>query len=340
MAMELAATLGSVSDHYLCGRLEDRNAMKKKIKRKKKAGRGKEQPAPRHGDQSVEPRGDQVVSEKGIEKGRGSSDTTYGSRPRTLSKLQLAMRKRLESGSFRQINERLYSVTGKDAFKFMEDDPKQFSIYHSGYREQVKKWPRNPLDDIIRMVKKQPSYYVVADFGCGEARLATEVKQRVHSFDLVAVNENVTACNMRHTPLQSDSVDIAVFCLSLMGTDYPDFLTEARRILKPSGKLLIAEVLSRYTILVTKLVAQKFDKGEPGVLYLGLHHRADCPKFEDKSAFLKGVERMGFLKEHERLLSDFFVIWSFRVFGSGWKEKGKAGKNAMPSLKGSVYKKR
>mmetsp|Transcript_27209 Transcript_27209/g.106013 ORF Transcript_27209/g.106013 Transcript_27209/m.106013 type:complete len:215 (+) Transcript_27209:420-1064(+) len=214
----------------------------------------------------------------------------------------------------------------------MEADPKQFSIYHSGYREQVKKWPRNPLDDIIRMVKKQPSSYMVretplssgesisrkvfdqhvltrqvADFGCGEARLAREVKQRVHSFDLVAINENVTACNMKHTPLQSDSVDIAVFCLSLMGTDYPDFLTEARRILKPSGKLFIAEVLSR---------------------------------FEDKSAFLKGVERMGFLKEHERLLSDFFVIWSFRIVGSGRKEKGKGGKSAMPSLKGSVYKKR
>mmetsp|Transcript_27207 Transcript_27207/g.105990 ORF Transcript_27207/g.105990 Transcript_27207/m.105990 type:complete len:165 (+) Transcript_27207:420-914(+) len=141
----------------------------------------------------------------------------------------------------------------------MEADPKQFSIYHSGYREQVKKWPRNPLDDIIRMVKKQPSSYMVADFGCGEARLAREVKQRVHSFDLVAINENVTACNMKHTPLQSDSVDIAVFCLSLMGTDYPDFLTEARRILKPSGKLFIAEVLSRYTISINKFCSSELN---------------------------------------------------------------------------------
>mmetsp|Transcript_27202 Transcript_27202/g.105931 ORF Transcript_27202/g.105931 Transcript_27202/m.105931 type:complete len:289 (+) Transcript_27202:35-901(+) len=264
--------------------LEGRNAIKKKMKRKKKAGRGKEQLPPRRWNQSDEGRWDQGVSEKGIEKGRGSSDGTFGSRPRTLSKLQLAMRKRLESGTFRQINERLYSVTGKDAFSFMEADPKQFSIYHSGYREQVKKWPRNPLDDIIRMVKKQPSSYMVretplssgesisrkvfdqhvltrqvADFGCGEARLAREVKQRVHSFDLVAINENVTACNMKHTPLQSDSVDIAVFCLSLMGTDYPDFLTEARRILKPSGKLFIAEVLSRYTISINKFCSSELN---------------------------------------------------------------------------------
>mmetsp|Transcript_27206 Transcript_27206/g.105986 ORF Transcript_27206/g.105986 Transcript_27206/m.105986 type:complete len:99 (+) Transcript_27206:35-331(+) len=91
--------------------LEGRNAIKKKMKRKKKAGRGKEQLPPRRWNQSDEGRWDQGVSEKGIEKGRGSSDGTFGSRPRTLSKLQLAMRKRLESGTFRQINERLYSVT-------------------------------------------------------------------------------------------------------------------------------------------------------------------------------------------------------------------------------------
>lgn len=38
------------------------------------------------------------------------------------------------------------------------------------------------------------------------------------------------------------SVDVAVFCLALMGTDYPAFLAEAHRVLKPSGRLWIAEV--------------------------------------------------------------------------------------------------
>jgi ubiquinone/menaquinone biosynthesis C-methylase UbiE len=37
-------------------------------------------------------------------------------------------------------------------------------------------------------------------------------------------------------------VDIAVFCLALMGTDYPSFLEEAHRVLKPQGLLWIAEV--------------------------------------------------------------------------------------------------
>lgn len=86
----------------------------------------------------------------------------------------------------------------------------------------------------------------VADFGCGEARLATAVPQKtVYSFDLVALNDRVTACDMAHTNLPSASVDVAVFCLSLMGTNYPDFLKEARRVLTDKGHLLIAEVLTR-----------------------------------------------------------------------------------------------
>ena len=35
------------------------------------------------------------------------------------------------------------------------------------------------------------------------------------------------------TPLASSSVDIAVFCLSLMGTNFPSYIQEANRVLKP-----------------------------------------------------------------------------------------------------------
>ncbi len=51
--------------------------------------------------------------------------------------------------------------------------------YHKGFREQVAKWPRNPLDEMIEWVQKQPRDRVVADFGCGEARLAASVPHKV-----------------------------------------------------------------------------------------------------------------------------------------------------------------
>jgi ribosomal RNA-processing protein 8 len=90
----------------------------------------------------------------------------------------------------------------------------------------------NPLDEIIDFIKKRPGNLVVADFGCGEARLAQSVKNKVHSFDLVKINDRVTQCDMKTVPLDSQSCDIVVFCLSLMGTNIVDFLCEAHRILK------------------------------------------------------------------------------------------------------------
>lgn len=39
--------------------------------------------------------------------------------------------------------------------------------------------------------------------------------------------------NYLQTPLGSSSVDVAVFCLSLMGTNFPSYLREAHRTLKP-----------------------------------------------------------------------------------------------------------
>ena len=38
--------------------------------------------------------------------------------------------------------------------------------------------------------------HVVADFGCGDAKIAQAVTNKVHSFDLVALNEYVTPCDM------------------------------------------------------------------------------------------------------------------------------------------------
>jgi ubiquinone/menaquinone biosynthesis C-methylase UbiE len=81
------------------------------------------------------------------------------------------------------------------------------------------------------------------------AKLAEAVSDRhtVHSFDHVAVNDDVVACDMAHVPLDDETLDVAIFSLSLMGANFTDYIREAHRTLKLDGQLHIIEATERFT---------------------------------------------------------------------------------------------
>ena len=178
---------------------------------------------------------------------REATSSTPRKKSDLSSKLFSKMSSRLEGSRFRMLNQRLYTSTGAEAKAIFDSDPDLFDVYHRGFSTQVSKWPTNPLDRVIAHVRTLPQSSVIADFGCGEAQLAQTVPHTVHSFDLVAVNARVTACDMAHVPLAKHTVDICIFCLSLMGSNVSDFIREARRVLKRGGEMRICEVLSRFS---------------------------------------------------------------------------------------------
>ncbi|KAJ3018462.1 UNVERIFIED_CONTAM: 25S rRNA (adenine645-N1)-methyltransferase [Siphonaria sp. JEL0065] len=187
-----------------------------------------------------------------------SSTSVSGS----LTDLQAKMKKTLSGGRFRMINEQLYTTTSDVAVELFKEEPETFDIYHEGFRAQVELWPSNPVNyycESLSAYKRPKSAkfepLVIADMGCGEAALAktlmalntpTNEKFQVHSFDLASPNEYVVACDIRKVPLEDAIVDVCVFSLSLMGTNFIEFLEEAWRILKDGGELRIAEVISRF----------------------------------------------------------------------------------------------
>ncbi|KAL3233957.1 hypothetical protein MRX96_022719 [Rhipicephalus microplus] len=155
---------------------------------------------------------------------------------------------KIRAAQFRMLNEELYTTASDDAVESLKSDPQAFQAYHEGFERQVSKWPVNPVDVIIDSLRSMPKSTVIADLGCGEAKIAQELtRNKVHSFDIIALNEHVTVCDMSKLPLPSQTVDVAVFCLSLMGTNLNMFVLEANRILKKGGMLKIAEVKSRFS---------------------------------------------------------------------------------------------
>jgi len=107
-------------------------------------------------------------------------------------------------------------------------------------------------------LSKIPKYkgMKIADFGCGEGKLHLELikaghpEENLFSFDAGKPEGSefchITQSDIANVPIPNNSVDVCVFCLSLMGTNFPQFLKEANRVLKSNGKLFIAEVLSRF----------------------------------------------------------------------------------------------
>jgi len=215
---------------------------------------------------------------------------------------------KLSASRFRYLNEQLYTQPGNASAKLFKSDPSLFTSYHQGFQHQAEQWPLDPLNTIIADCLRLDDEAVIADFGCGEARLARSVENKVYSFDLVALNDRVTACDMANVPLADNSVDVAVFCLALMGTNIRDFLFEATRVLKVGGTLKIAELESRF-------------QGEACTI----------------DTFIAGVQKFGLKNSWKDLKKDFFYFLDFKKVQDIKKKKGK-----LPEieLKPCLYKKR
>ena len=147
-------------------------------------------------------------------------------------------------GDLSQMNSRINHAPSSQTHQRFRDHPDEWECYHSVYREDRKSWPVIPYEEAIKWFKARP-HMVIGDFGCGEALLAANIENKVFSFDHVAINEQVTACDMCHTSLDDACLDAAVFSLSLMGSNFVDYLKEAHRCLKLDGHLWIAEPTSR-----------------------------------------------------------------------------------------------
>ncbi|EED20670.1 rRNA processing protein Rrp8, putative [Talaromyces stipitatus ATCC 10500] len=199
-----------------------------------------------------------------------------------LTPLQQKMREKLMSARFRHLNETLYTTPSKQAQAMFEANPELFTEYHNGFSRQVKEsWPSNPVDGYIAAVRKRgavPAHHndtkkhnnnavaplprrpnglcTIADLGCGDAQFARslipsakKLQLKLLNFDLQSPDDSlVTKADIANLPVTDGSVDVTIFCLSLMGTNWVSFVEEAWRVLRGDGKgeCWVSEVKSRF----------------------------------------------------------------------------------------------
>ncbi|KAM5348078.1 hypothetical protein ACJ41O_007902 [Fusarium nematophilum] len=319
--------------------------------------------------------------------------------PPKLTPLQASMREKLISARFRHLNETLYTRPSEEAYQLFQDSPEMFDEYHEGFRRQVKVWPENPVDSLLKDIRargkvrhagkgkpgappvplaKTPlprtqQECTIADLGCGDARLAEalradgkKLRVNVKSFDLQSPSPLVTKADIADLPLPDGSVNVAIFCLALMGTNWVDFVEEAYRILHWKGELWVAEIKSRFGPIRNKnapvthsvgnrkkaAIVGKKGKGKGGAggddadnaedLAVEVDGVDDRRRETDVSAFVDMLKSRGFVLQGDReavdLSNKMFVKMHFIKGASPTKGKGVKPQEAPKGKRGIIRK--
>jgi ribosomal RNA-processing protein 8 len=287
-----------------------------------------------------------------------------------LTPLQQSMRQKLISARFRHLNQTLYTNPSARSLALFQENPEMFQEYHEGFRRQVEVWPENPLDGYLAKIRRRGVERIgartqnksttngedgkqstealplprtdgicyIADLGCGDAGLSKglegikkELRLRVFSYDLQSPSPLVTQADIADLPLKDSSIDVAIFCLALMGTNWIDFIEEAFRILRWKGELWIAEIKSRFGRVPSQarrvdhsvgnrkrsgdLKAKKIETdAEHADILVEVDGHEDNKGETDVSAFVEVLRKRGFILQDDKavdLSNKMFVRMNF-----------------------------
>ncbi|CAG5147862.1 uncharacterized protein ALTATR162_LOCUS2108 [Alternaria atra] len=148
-------------------------------------------------------------------------------------------------------------LRNKDARKDRRGPAKNGVRRGPGFEEEETTAIAPPRGDAKPLPRDFKGHSTIADLGCGTASLSYRLQPHLkslnltfHSFDLSKPTgpsaDLVTIADISALPIPENSVDVAIFCLALMGTNWLDFIDEAYRILRWKGELWVSEIKSRF----------------------------------------------------------------------------------------------
>ena len=165
--------------------------------------------------------------------------------------------------------------------KTLTANPTEWHQYHKLRNESMKEWIEIPYEYIASKIKNKR--HIVGDFGCGDNQMRNFIPENtVYGFDHIAVDDTVIACNMAHTPMKDESIDVAVFSLSISwgNTFHEEYIKEAYRLLSFDGLIYIAEPSKAYNNEDKQNLIKLLEKNGFGII---MHN--DGRAYEDRGKF-------------------------------------------------------
>ena len=166
-----------------------------------------------------------------------------------------------KTNEFTKLNNNINTQKSETTNKNIQRDPQLLVEYHRQFDEVKKGWDVHPVNVIANKINelKLPAHIimklVIGDFGCGKCELIELLKEnKMYSFDHHnIINEKITPCDLKAVPIKDEILDVAIFSLSLMGTNWRDYIVEAKRCLAKNGFLFIAETTKSLNARLSQL---------------------------------------------------------------------------------------
>jgi len=190
-----------------------------------------------------------VIKNMDLNKGSILKSSTTNSKKSNKSKKE---RVKTEISILHQRYKTLTSNNLHNEFKNNED---LWVSYHKIAEENEKTFPENeiPRNKIIEELEKIKTKRTkkVIDMGCGKAYISKHFENDIRfdfiNYDHISINDKIISCDISKLPLEDDSIEICILCLSMWGSNCKEYIKEAERILESNGKLYIIEPTKRWS---------------------------------------------------------------------------------------------
>jgi hypothetical protein len=194
----------------------------------------------------------------------GIQDFTITRKKLEVENVETKVREYNSESIITSTHQKASTSTSHRMHEWFSEDKSRWKEYHKVREENIKDWVENPITVIAERLNENPGQ-TIADLGCGMNKLKDLVKnyKAWYSFDHCAVDPSVVEadCSDLHEYLEDESIDSAVFCMSLWGTNYLDLIKEAHRYLKMGGTLYVVEPKDKVdqSVLLGETIQLGFD---------------------------------------------------------------------------------
>ena len=153
-----------------------------------------------------------------------------------------------------ELHQKYKTMNSQNLHNHFQENQNDWKSYHKISKENEESFPEEdiPRNRIINRLENLPGKKKkdVVDLGCGYGEISQHFKNNnrfsFQNFDHVSCNEYVISRDIKDTRLDDSSIDIAIMCLSMWGSNCKDYLKEVCRILDIGGTLYIVEAYKRW----------------------------------------------------------------------------------------------